>query len=55
MENLIPWIQLLLDNLSHWVKLIQHPLVLAGFALMLFILLGLGQGFQESLYGNDAR
>jgi len=37
MEKLIPWIQLLLDNLSPWVKAIQHPLVLSGFALMLFV------------------
>jgi hypothetical protein len=53
MENLISWIQLLLDNLSPWVKVIQHPMVLAGFALMLFV--GLAKGLSaRKLSGKDS-
>jgi hypothetical protein len=53
MEKLIPWIQLLLDNLSPWVKVIQHPLVLAGFALTLFV--GLAKWLSaRKLSGKDS-
>ena len=53
MEKLIPWIQLLLDNLSPWVKVIQHPLVLSGFALTLFV--GLAKWLSvRKLSGKDS-